>query len=61
MDLKLDGKSALITGSGTGIGEGIAKVLAGEGARVIVHGRNENQVSRTVQEISAAGEKSWLC
>jgi len=57
MDLKLDGKSALVTGSGIGIGEGVARVLAGEGARVIIHGRNENQVSRTVQEISAAGGK----
>src|ERR1700722_13773038 len=41
MDLQLKGKRALVTGSSAGIGEGIAKALAREGAEVIVHGRNE--------------------
>ena len=39
MDLKLDGKLALVTGSTAGIGYAIAAGLAREGARVIVTGR----------------------
>ena len=38
MDLQLSGKRALVTGSTSGIGEQIAKTLASEGVRVIVHG-----------------------
>ena len=33
----LDGKVAIVTGSGRGIGAGVAKALAGEGAKVIVN------------------------
>jgi NAD(P)-dependent dehydrogenase (short-subunit alcohol dehydrogenase family) len=38
MDLKLDDKLALVTGSTAGIGFAIAKTLAAEGARIIVNG-----------------------
>lgn len=38
MDLGLSGKTALVTGSYRGTGRAIAKVLAGEGAAVVVHG-----------------------
>jgi 3-oxoacyl-[acyl-carrier protein] reductase len=41
MDLQLDGKTALITGSSKGIGEAIAKGLAREGAIVVIHGRDQ--------------------
>ncbi|MCW4114010.1 SDR family NAD(P)-dependent oxidoreductase [Aurantimonas sp. MSK8Z-1] len=40
MDLRLDRKVALVTGSSKGIGEAVAKTLAREGARVVVHGQN---------------------
>jgi 3-oxoacyl-[acyl-carrier protein] reductase len=40
MTLELQGKRALVTGSSSGLGEAIAKRLAKEGARLVVHGRN---------------------
>ena len=43
MDLQLKGKRALVTGSTSDIGEGIAQVLAQERAVVVVHGCNEVQ------------------
>jgi NAD(P)-dependent dehydrogenase (short-subunit alcohol dehydrogenase family) len=60
MDLQLNGKRALVTGSSSGIGEGIAKALAQEGAIVIVHGRNQTQASRVVQEIVANGGEAFV-
>lgn len=60
MDLQLRDKRALITGSSSGIGEGIAKALAQEGAIVVVHGRNEEQANRMAQEISADGGKAFV-
>lgn len=57
MDLQLNGKRALVTGSNSGIGEAIATTLAREGASVVVHGRNQERVDRVVGEIrSADGE-----
>jgi len=45
MDLQLNGKRALITGSTVGIGFAIAKALAEEGVQVVVNGRTEERVS----------------
>jgi 3-oxoacyl-[acyl-carrier protein] reductase len=59
MDLQLQGKRALVTGSSGGIGEAIAKALAQEGAFVVVHGRREAEVHRVVQEIETAGGKAF--
>lgn len=55
MDVKLTGKNALVTGGSSGIGEGIAKCLANAGAKVMVHGRNEHELQRIIQEISDHG------
>jgi len=52
MDLQLNGKRALVTGSSSGIGEAIAKVLAKEGAAVVVQGRQEKEAERVAQEIA---------
>lgn len=60
MDLQLEGKRALVTGSSSGIGEAIAKTLAREGASVVVHGRNERKATRVAGEIAAAGGKAFV-
>lgn len=55
MDLQLKGKRALVTGSTTGIGEAIARVMAAEGAEVIVHGRNEERAAAVTDSITTTG------
>jgi NAD(P)-dependent dehydrogenase (short-subunit alcohol dehydrogenase family) len=55
MDLQLTGKRALVTGSTSGIGRGIATVLAREGAIVIVHGRNGDRAEAVAAAIRSAG------
>jgi 3-oxoacyl-[acyl-carrier protein] reductase len=55
MDLRLAGKRALVTGSSSGIGAEIARMLAREGVRVVVHGRNADRAQVVAAEIGAAG------
>jgi len=54
MNLQLEGKTALVTGSTAGIGLAIASTLAKEGAAVIVNGRTQDRVDRAVQISGAA-------
>jgi 3-oxoacyl-[acyl-carrier protein] reductase len=54
MDLGLSGKTCLVTGSTAGIGLETARMLASEGARVIVTGRDTQRVERAIQESGAA-------
>ena len=54
MDLKLQDKSALISGSTKGIGFAIAALLAAEGARVIINGRTEAAVKEASDRIRGA-------
>ncbi|WP_435920829.1 SDR family NAD(P)-dependent oxidoreductase [Paenibacillus sp. DYY-L-2] len=53
MDMGLQNKTALVTGSTKGIGKAIAKELAKEGVHVLINGRNEEEVERTVKEMKA--------
>jgi 3-oxoacyl-[acyl-carrier protein] reductase len=59
MDLKLHGKRALVTGSSKGIGEAIARILAREGATVIVHGRDREKTERVAASIIAQGGRAY--
>jgi NAD(P)-dependent dehydrogenase (short-subunit alcohol dehydrogenase family) len=54
-EMLLEGKNALITGAGSGIGETTAKRMASEGARVLVVDVNDAGGRRVVDEITAAG------
>ncbi|PRB14795.1 SDR family NAD(P)-dependent oxidoreductase [Microbacterium sp. MYb62] len=54
MDLRLQGRTAFISGSSRGIGYAIADALAAEGVRVIVNGRDAVAVDAAVERLRAA-------
>ena len=54
----LTGKVAIITGSTSGIGIGIAEVFAERGAQVVVCGRNEERGAKVVNAIIENGGKA---
>jgi NAD(P)-dependent dehydrogenase (short-subunit alcohol dehydrogenase family) len=53
--MSLEGKVALVTGGGSGIGESTARLLASEGVRVGVLGRGAEKLEKVAREIVAAG------
>jgi NAD(P)-dependent dehydrogenase (short-subunit alcohol dehydrogenase family) len=54
MDLQLNGKTAVVTGSTAGIGLAIAELLAREGATVIVNGRTQERVNEAIDRIGVS-------
>ena len=59
MNLDLKDKVIIVSGGAKGIGEGIVKVLAGEGAVVVIIGRSEADNLKTVGEVEATGGKAF--
>jgi len=58
MDLGISGKRALVLAASRGLGLGIAKALAAEGAHVLICGRTEDKLKANVDAIKAAGGKA---
>jgi L-fucose dehydrogenase len=59
MNLDLKDKVIIVSGGAKGIGEGIVKVLAAEGAIPVIIGRSQSDNAKTVQEVEAAGGKAF--
>jgi L-fucose dehydrogenase len=59
MDLGLQDRVILVTGGAKGIGEGIARVLAAEGAVPVIVGRNAADNDTAVRAIAAAGGRAY--
>ena len=59
MDLQLKNKVIIVTGGAKGIGEGIVRVLAVEGAIPIIVGRSEPDNTKIVNELLSNGHKAW--
>lgn len=59
MDLLLQDKLIIVTGGAKGIGEGISRTLAAEGAIAVIVGRSEEDNLKTMESILASGGKAW--
>ncbi len=59
--MRLPEKVAIVTGAARGIGKGIAKRFAQEGAKVVVNDINDEQGQQTVEEIRAEGGEAIYC
>jgi 3-oxoacyl-[acyl-carrier protein] reductase len=59
MDLGLENKVVLITGSSRGIGRAIGLEFAREGARVVITGRGEEDVAKTLSEVEELGGRAY--
>jgi NAD(P)-dependent dehydrogenase (short-subunit alcohol dehydrogenase family) len=56
--MELEGKNAIVTGAGRGIGEGIALVLAREGANVVLTARKMDEIAAVAKKIESQGGKA---
>ena len=59
MDLQLKNKVIIVTGGAKGIGEGIVKVLANEGAIPVIVGRNEGDNNKLLNELMTDGKQAF--
>jgi len=58
IEISLDGKAAVVTGAGRGIGKSVALTLADAGADVVLAARTTSQLEETAEEIRARGGKA---
>jgi NAD(P)-dependent dehydrogenase (short-subunit alcohol dehydrogenase family) len=56
--MRLQDRTALVTGSSSGIGRAIATRFAHEGADLAINGRDEEKIARVVKEIEALGRRA---
>lgn len=57
---RLDGQVAVVTGASSGIGEGLARMLAGRGAAVAMAARRETDLRRVAGELDSLGAKTLI-
>ncbi len=57
---ELSGKVAIITGGGTGIGQGIALKLSGTGCKIVLFGRRKKPLEETLEKIFTSGGEGFL-
>ena len=57
----LVGKSAIVTGSGRGIGRSVAKLFADHGASVVINDIDADVAQATANEITSAGGRAAVC
>ena len=55
---RVDGRAAVVTGAGRGLGEAAAVALAEAGADVVISARSEEQLAKVAQDIEAAGRRA---
>ncbi|MDA2909521.1 SDR family oxidoreductase [Nitrospiraceae bacterium AH_259_D15_M11_P09] len=53
MELNLDDHVFIVTGSSRGIGKGVARILLGEGAKIVLTGRDENALKGTQEDLAS--------
>ena len=56
--MKVEGKVAIVTGAGKGIGQGVVHCLANEGADIVVNALHEESAAKVADEVKALGRKS---
>jgi 3-oxoacyl-[acyl-carrier protein] reductase len=59
--MRLQNKVAIVTGAGSGFGEGIAKRFAAEGCRVVINDLNRDGATRVAAEITDRGDSASVC
>ena len=60
MDLQIKGQLALVTGSTSGHGKEVAKILLREGARVVINSFSEEEINKVKDEMSALGDAYFI-